>query len=219
MKLGVFLLAGMVTSTAMAVTYYRVPLYYVPYDITAWKDATPSGDGVTQRYDGEYISSSSSYFYDGHRGTDFGAPYGTTVYNAADGNVYSTVDTCPPNGGYLGNPCGYYFGNFVAIKDVDDFVSIYAHLSVVSVYSGYQSCVTGPGGNKVGESGNSGSSSGSHLHYELRIDDLSASSMSYDPFGGSVSTQTWFRWYDWAWEPDPLNPGYSMSYPITACQP
>ncbi len=203
--------------TAQAATLHRLPLAYVPYNINAWKDASAT-TGVDVRYDNITIPS-GSFYYDGHRGTDFAAPYGTTVYASARGTVYSTNNVCAPNGGYLGNPCGSGFGRFVAIKHADNMVSIYAHLSSVSVFSGSITCISGPGGKTVGVSGNSGSSSGAHLHFELRINDLSGTSMSYDPFGGTASTQTWDYWYDWAWVSDPLRPGFNMHYPVTTCQP
>jgi murein DD-endopeptidase MepM/ murein hydrolase activator NlpD len=201
-----------------AATLHRSPLSSAP-SINAWKDDS-SAAGIDIRYDGTNISSSDPHYYDGHRGTDFAAPYGTAVYVSASGPIYMTYTTCPPNGGYLGNGCGFGFGNFVAIKHSDNMVSVVAHLSSVTVSSLVSvACFSGPGGNLLGYSGNSGDSSGAHLHFELRINDLSAASMSYDPFGGSFSTQTFDYWYSTTLVADPLHPGSSMRYPLTTCAP
>jgi len=69
-----FLGIGMV----QAATLHRSPLSSTP-PINAWKDNSATV-GVDIRYDGTNISSSDSHYYDGHRGTDFGASYGTPVY-------------------------------------------------------------------------------------------------------------------------------------------
>lgn len=203
-----------------ATTYHRLPLAYIPYSINAWYDNSPNSDGVTRRYDGLSISSSSSYFYDGHKGTDFGAPYGTVVYTSASGVIYDKYTLCSPNGGFRGNTCGLGFGNYVAIKHADNMVSIYAHLSSVSVgaIGTTISCTNGPGGTTVGYSGNSGDSTGAHLHYGLRYNNLSASSPNYDPFYGSWSTQQFEYWAYYALVSDPLRPGYNMHYPAATCQ-
>lgn len=201
-------------------TKHRLPMAYIPYSINYWKDGS-STSGVNLRYDSTNIPSSSPRYYDGHRGIDFAMPYGSTVYLSATGTVFAKVSSCAPNGGYIGNSCGSYFGNYVAVKHPDNLVSIYAHLSSVTTaaVNSTVTCVSGPGGTSVGSSGNSGNSSGAHLHYELRINNLAAASMSYDPFGGSASTQSSHYWYDWALVPDTLKPGFNMPYPVTTCQP
>ncbi len=213
LKLMRFTLLGV--GVMQAATLHRSPLSSAP-PINAWKDDSATA-GADVRYDGTNISSSDSHYYDGHRGTDFGASYGTAVYASTSGPIYMTYTSCPPNGGYLGNGCGYGFGNFVAIKP-DNMVSVVAHLSSVSISSLVSvACTSGPGGTLLGYSGNSGSSSAAHLHFELRVNDLAATSMSYDPFGGTSSTQSFDYWYSTMWVADPLHPGSNMRYPLTTC--
>jgi murein DD-endopeptidase MepM/ murein hydrolase activator NlpD len=203
---------------AQAQTYHRLPLASTSTPINAWKDDS-TNPNIDTRYDGTNIPSSNSHYYLGHRGTDFGVPYGTPVYASAKGNEYLTNNTCAPNGGYRGNSCGSGFGNYVSIKHTDNMVSVVAHLSSVSVTLSSIACTSGPGGTLLGYSGNSGDSSGAHLHFELRINNLLATSTSYDPFGGSYSTQWWNYWYTTTSVADPLRPGYYMTYPLTTCAP
>ena len=88
----------------------------------------------------------------GHNGTDFGVSEGTEVYAPHDGTA-SVVDD--GNSGY---------GLHLIITDAKRR-SVLAHLSEVSVSNGqtiYQ-------GDPVAKSGNSGQSSGPHLHWTYKI--------------------------------------------------
>lgn len=89
-----------------------------------------------------------------HSGQDFAAPAGTSVYAAADGVV--VVET--PS----------WAGNLVRIDHGGGVESWYAHLSTVSVDSG--DSVTA--GESIGTVGSEGNSTGPHLHFELRLDDV-----------------------------------------------
>ncbi|MET9603951.1 M23 family metallopeptidase [Streptomyces sp. NPDC006512] len=91
-----------------------------------------------------------------HSGQDFAVPVGTPVKSAAAG----TVVKAGPNGGGDGPA----YGNAVVIKHANNKYSQYAHLSKIQVKIGQ----------KVGKdqrialSGNTGNSSGPHLHFEIR---------------------------------------------------
>ncbi len=122
----------------------------------------------------------------GHRGTDFGVPIGTTVSAAIDGTVASVVDGCP-NTGSLSSRCGGGFGNHVVITDAAGRSTYYAHMSPGSIVvrSGQRvSC-----GDTLGRSGNSGRTTGPHLHFEIR-----SGASRIDPYGGPCSTQTASLW-------------------------
>jgi murein DD-endopeptidase MepM/ murein hydrolase activator NlpD len=91
----------------------------------------------------------------GHNGVDFGAPIGTAVYAAMDGVVTLTRGGGGWNGGY---------GNYIVIKHANGVQTLYAHLDSISVNKGDNV-------NKsqvIGRSGNSGKSTGPHLHFEVR---------------------------------------------------
>jgi murein DD-endopeptidase MepM/ murein hydrolase activator NlpD len=89
-----------------------------------------------------------------HYGIDISNMIGTPVHATATGKViFAGV-----NGGY---------GKMVKIKHPDNYISIYGHLKHIQVKPGD----TVVRGNTIGTMGNSGRSSGSHLHYEVRYQD------------------------------------------------
>jgi murein DD-endopeptidase MepM/ murein hydrolase activator NlpD len=85
-----------------------------------------------------------------HTGVDFAVPIGTPVLAVADGKVVNAN-------------WGKAYGNQVIITAPGGYV-IYAHLNKVRVKPG----MVVKKGQIVGESGNSGNSTGPHLHLELR---------------------------------------------------
>ncbi|NBK97766.1 MAG: M23 family metallopeptidase [Erysipelotrichia bacterium] len=111
---------------------------------------------------------------DTHYGIDFGVEIGTDIFSIADGEIIATNSTCAYNDGYIGNRCGEeqgYFGagNFVYMKTVVDEHEYYimmCHMKDVNVKKGDMVVK----GMKVGTSGNSGNSTGAHLHYEIHKD-------------------------------------------------
>jgi len=91
-----------------------------------------------------------------HSGQDYAVPTGTPVVATHGG----TVVKAGPNG--AGD--GPAYGNAVVIKHGNKTYSQYAHLSKVNVKIG-QVVKTGQ---KIALSGNTGNSSGPHLHFEIR---------------------------------------------------
>ena len=89
-----------------------------------------------------------------HEGIDLAAPSGTPIYSTAEGTV---LRAGWHSGGY---------GNLVEVDHGRGIVTRYAHLSAVIVRAGDR--VTR--GQQVGRMGSTGRSTGSHLHYEVRID-------------------------------------------------
>ena len=86
-----------------------------------------------------------------HEGLDFAANIGTKVYATGAGKVVSA-----------GWNSGY--GNCVDIDHGYNYLTRYAHLSRINVTTGQQV----KRGDKIGEVGNTGKSTGPHLHYEVR---------------------------------------------------
>jgi murein DD-endopeptidase MepM/ murein hydrolase activator NlpD len=95
-----------------------------------------------------------------HGALDIGVPTGTLVYAVEDGIIDQIGQGCSE--GYWN--CGGGFGNYVSIDHHNDFYTNYAHLSEVRVKKG--EFVNR--GDVIGVSGNTGSSTGAHLHFEVR---------------------------------------------------
>lgn len=124
-------------------------------------------------------------YYSGHRGSDYGGgsfagmDEGRDIVASAPGFVdfvndgefdRCTSGTCEGGGG---------FGNFVKLKHPDGKNTFYAHLKQGSTTVTAGQRVTC--GQKLGEMGSSGNSTGPHIHFELRQVD----GASMDPFFGS----------------------------------
>ena len=90
----------------------------------------------------------------GHNGVDIGAPVGSPILAAAEGVVLAAKPS-GYNGGY---------GKMVIISHPNGTQTVYGHLSSVYVTTG-QSVSKGE---QIGESGNTGRSTGPHLHFEVR---------------------------------------------------
>ncbi|WP_329463738.1 M23 family metallopeptidase [Streptomyces sp. NBC_01431] len=91
-----------------------------------------------------------------HSGQDFAVPNGTGVGAAHGGTIVKA--------GPVGAGDGPAYGNAIVIKHADNTYSQYAHLSRIDVRVG-QSVTTGQ---RIALSGNTGNSSGPHLHFEIR---------------------------------------------------
>ncbi|MEV7080080.1 M23 family metallopeptidase [Streptomyces sp. NPDC093516] len=91
-----------------------------------------------------------------HSGQDYAVPSGTRVVAAHGGTVVKA--------GGNGAGDGPAYGNAVVIKHGNGTYSQYAHLSQVKVRIG-QVVKTGQ---EIARSGNTGNSSGPHLHFEIR---------------------------------------------------
>ena len=95
----------------------------------------------------------TQFYWYGHRGLDIGLPEGNAVFASDTGTVT-----------YAGwNTWGY--GNLIVVNHGNGYETLYAHLSGINVVPGqivYQ-------GNAIGASGNTGNSSGPHIHFEIRI--------------------------------------------------
>jgi murein DD-endopeptidase MepM/ murein hydrolase activator NlpD len=88
-----------------------------------------------------------------HAGVDLASPTGTPIYATADG----IVDRAEWFGGY---------GNMVEIDHGKGIATRYGHMSRISAHPGERI----KRGELIGYVGSTGRSTGSHLHYEVRID-------------------------------------------------
>ncbi len=100
-----------------------------------------------------------------HRGIDISAPIGTIV-KAADGGV---VTTASYNSSY---------GHYVVIDHGSNITTLYAHNSSIAVKRGDQVYQ----GQTIAYSGNTGFSTGPHLHFEVRVNDVPQNPRNYVKF-------------------------------------
>lgn len=111
---------------------------------------------VAQVGSGSFIWPVPQYTYvsrwmgSGHRGADICAPYGVPVLASDSGKVVAA--------GWH-----YSYGNYVEIDHGNGYTTLYGHMSALSVTQGQG--VTQ--GQKIGEVGSTGNSTGNHCHFEM----------------------------------------------------
>ncbi|MCL2099743.1 MAG: peptidoglycan DD-metalloendopeptidase family protein, partial [Oscillospiraceae bacterium] len=92
----------------------------------------------------------TTQFSAGHRALDISAPHGTIV-SAADGGTVIYA-------GFSGS-----YGNHIKIRHANGYVTLYAHMSSLSVHQGASVFK----GQEIGRVGSTGRSTGPHLHFEV----------------------------------------------------
>ena len=97
-----------------------------------------------------------------HEGIDYAGAYGLAIHATADGVVT-----------HAGWDSGY--GRLVKIKHEFGIETRYAHLSAIRVNVGDRVSR----GDRIGDMGNSGRSTGTHLHYEIRIGGRAVNPMTF----------------------------------------
>ncbi|HIU43663.1 MAG TPA: M23 family metallopeptidase [Candidatus Ventrousia excrementavium] len=100
-----------------------------------------------------------------HYGVDLGAATGTRINSFAAGTVSET--------GY-----NSVYGNYVLVSHPDGFATFYGHLHKIYVSEGERVSI----GQKIAAVGNTGMSTGPHLHFEMRRNDLVLDPFDYLSF-------------------------------------
>ncbi len=105
-----------------------------------------------------------------HNGTDFATPIGTPVYSTGDGRVILTRN----------HP---YAGKYIVIQHGSVYKTRYLHLNKILVKKGQQVSR----GQRIALSGNTGRSTGPHLHYEFMVRNRPVNAMTAKiPMASSV---------------------------------
>lgn len=135
-------------------------------------------------------------YYDGHNGYDYNLWY-QPVYAAARGKViFARLEyTYAPDHGY---------GNMIMIQHPQGYVTLYGHLSKMLVHKGDKVHA----GQQIGISGNTGHSSGPHLHFTVfhncsPTDPYGWTGTGSDPLAAYQGEGSVFLWKR---EPDVFNP-------------
>ena len=91
-----------------------------------------------------------------HAGIDIAAEKGTNIYSAFDGEVMEA-------------DYDKWNGNYIKIKHDNDIMTVYCHCEKLNVKKGQKIRA----GEVIATVGSTGSSTGPHLHFELRINNIS----------------------------------------------
>lgn len=95
-----------------------------------------------------------------HHGVELLNKFGTPVHAAGDG----VVQFAGPDNEAVYSPWKDFYGNVIVIRHTDEMYTFYAHLSKIDVKTGDEV----KAGDQIGEVGQSGVATGSHLHFEVR---------------------------------------------------
>ena len=104
-----------------------------------------------------------------HEGVDLAGAFGSPIYVTADGVVV-----------HAGWENGY--GNMIEVRHDFGISTRYGHLSGINVEAGQRVSR----GDKIGAMGNTGHSTGTHLHYEVRLGGVATNPMAFIKAGTNV---------------------------------
>lgn len=115
---------------------------------------------ITQYFGYTRFALSGAYNGNAHNGMDLGAPVGTKIYAPLSGTVRNVGNTDAVPG------C-YSWGKWILVDHPNGLSTMFAHLSQISVSPG-QKVATG---DIIGYVGNTGYSTGPHLHFTVYVSD------------------------------------------------
>ena len=154
----------------------------VPAAKGGYFDYPVSNVRITQGYGMTSYAKSGAYSGKPHNGIDFGVSY-ENIYAVRDGKVKAT-----------GNNGGYAYGRWIAIDHGDGLITLYGHLSSLKVSKGDKV----DQGDKIAVSGNTGFSTGPHLHFSVfdadtfELTESKYVSGLYIPTGASINPNRYF---------------------------
>ncbi|MFA6159919.1 MAG: peptidoglycan DD-metalloendopeptidase family protein [Parcubacteria group bacterium] len=133
--------------SAKSVDYSKLPAAkggYFNYPVSSVR--------ITQSYGMTSYAKAGAYGGKPHNGIDFGISTGNNIFTARSGKVVG-----------VGNNGKYAYGKWIAVDHGDGLLTLYGHLSSQLVSKGSKVKT----GDKIGKSGNTGYSTGPHLHFSV----------------------------------------------------
>nr|WP_242070025.1 M23 family metallopeptidase [Tabrizicola soli] len=134
---------------------YRIAAYTLPFAMPV-KDSFRWTSGFGYRKDPKGAGTRM------HEGTDMAGAYGTPIYATAEGTVT-----------FAGWHSGY--GRHVKVRHANGIETTYSHMSQIRVEVGQRVSR----GDRIGDMGNSGRSTGTHLHYEVHLNGTPVNPMTF----------------------------------------
>jgi murein DD-endopeptidase MepM/ murein hydrolase activator NlpD len=134
----------------------------------SWTWPVPSSHTITSYFGNRFHPVYHVYRF--HAGIDISAPFGSAVVAARSGTVLMVVN--PVQGSNYG---GYGYGNYIVIDHGDGISTLYGHMKQTLVRP-YQ---TVSAGDRIGLVGSTGTSTGAHLHFEVRINGDPVNPLNY----------------------------------------
>ena len=138
---------------------------YIPKLVTAYDGPVPEGAQGSGQFQWPLLGRLTQGYWYGHRAIDIAAPIGSALL-AADGGFISFAGWTDVGYGYL-----------VVIDHNNGFLTYYAHMSQIYVYEGQAV----ERGQVIGAVGNTGWSTGPHLHFEIRYQGAQQNPRAYLP--------------------------------------
>lgn len=153
------------------------------------KGSGASSDGTSSSGESSYESSSGASSY-GSGSFIWPVPYThniTSYFGPRWGRLHGGIDIAA--GGVYGQPIvsadsgtvilagnqGDGYGNYVIIDHGNGYKTLYGHMSSVAAYTGQQVAQ----GEVIGYVGSTGNSTGPHLHFEIRVNDVQTDPLGY----------------------------------------
>ena len=152
--------------------------------------------------------------YNGHDGTDYGLSY-RPLYAAADADRVVAAGWNNPEDHTFG------LGLYVRLHHPNGYSTVYGHMSALAVQAcPINGCVNLPHGEVIGISGNTGNSSGPHLHFSVlnpqnqRVDPYGWKGSGADPWTSNQPQSLWVQYPGLVYYNKKLLPsGKALPYP------
>lgn len=156
-------------SSSYSNSAYWWPIGSADVDENGLYSGQPVGVTITSDYGYRIhpISGKSSF----HNAIDIGIPTGTPIIAMADGTVTKTVTGCIVGDYNCGGSCG----NYVVLSHRDGLSTMYCHNSTVEVKVGDNV----KQGQMIAKAGTTGSSTGPHLHFNIKLNGASVNPLDY----------------------------------------